>query len=70
MRTVRIESNASKVRSLALSPNEETLLCALENNQIFVLSLTSAETEDMKIDLLSQVSLSRHSPLRLAVHTS
>jgi hypothetical protein len=59
VRTVRIESNASKVRSLALSPNEETLLCSLENNQIFVLSLISADLlkmEDMKIDLLSQVS--------------
>ncbi|GAQ89010.1 hypothetical protein KFL_004790040 [Klebsormidium nitens] len=57
VRTVRIESNASAVRSLALSPNEETLVCALENNQIFVLALTSTEmlkTEDMKIDLLSQ----------------
>eukprot|EP00240_Pyramimonas_obovata_P000064 CAMPEP_0118921440 /NCGR_PEP_ID=MMETSP1169-20130426/720_1 /TAXON_ID=36882 /ORGANISM="Pyramimonas obovata, Strain CCMP722" /LENGTH=1196 /DNA_ID=CAMNT_0006862159 /DNA_START=210 /DNA_END=3800 /DNA_ORIENTATION=+ len=43
-----IENNLVKLKSLAIQPGEETLICALENNQMF--SLSMANTDIMKAD--------------------
>jgi WD40 repeat protein len=46
-----------KVKSLAIQPGEETLLCSLENNQMFVLSLSNSDimkTDEMNFELFTQ----------------
>lgn len=42
-----IEGQSIKIRNLAVSPTEDTLLCTLENNQMYSLNLTN--TEVMKV---------------------
>eukprot|EP00003_Mantamonas_plastica_P007526 TRINITY_DN1634_c0_g1_i5.p1 TRINITY_DN1634_c0_g1~~TRINITY_DN1634_c0_g1_i5.p1 ORF type:complete len:1021 (+),score=468.18 TRINITY_DN1634_c0_g1_i5:488-3550(+) len=44
-----------KIKNLALSPSEETLACTLENNQLVVLALSTAELlkSDQQLDMLS-----------------
>lgn len=52
-----IEGNQCKIRNLAISPSEESLICTLENNQMFVLGLTNSDilkSEEMKFEHLSQ----------------
>ena len=46
-KTLSIEAQAVKIRNLAVSPSEDTLLCTLENNQMYSLNLTN--TEVMKV---------------------
>ena len=46
-KTLAIEGQAVKIRNLAVSPTEDTLLCTLENNQMYSLNLTN--TEVMKV---------------------
>lgn len=48
-KTLAIEGQAVKIRNLAVSPTEDTLLCTLENNQMYSLNLTN--TEVMKVSL-------------------
>mmetsp|Transcript_155 Transcript_155/g.483 ORF Transcript_155/g.483 Transcript_155/m.483 type:complete len:1201 (-) Transcript_155:691-4293(-) len=42
-RAFRIENNAVKVRHMSVSPAEEALVCALENNQLFQFALINAD---------------------------
>eukprot|EP00854_Cymbomonas_tetramitiformis_P012413 gene12413-14666_t len=56
-KTFTIENNIVKVKSLAISPSEEMLLCTLESNQIFLLGLSNSDilkSEEMNFELLSQ----------------
>ena len=46
-KTLAVEGQAVKIRNLAVSPSEDTLLCTLENNQMYSLNLTN--TEVMKV---------------------
>ena len=46
-KTLAIEGQAVKIRNLSVSPSEDTLLCTLENNQMYSLNLTN--TEVMKV---------------------
>ena len=46
-KTLAIEGQAVKIRNLAVSPSEDTLLCTLDNNQMYSLNLTN--TEVMKV---------------------
>lgn len=50
-KTLAIEGQSVKIRNLAASPAEDTLLCTLENNQMYSLNLTN--TEVMKVQLQS-----------------
>lgn len=46
-----------KVRNLAIQPGEETLVCTLENNQMFMLSLSNSELmkpEEMNFEVFTQ----------------
>lgn len=57
-----IEGNASTIRDIAISPTEDSLVCSLENNQLYTLTLSSTDIlkEDaMNFDL---VSTSFHGP--------
>jgi len=49
-KTLAIQGQPVKIRNLAVSPTEDTLLCTLENNQMYSLNLTNAEL--MKVSLL------------------
>jgi WD40 repeat protein len=42
-RSFRNDSNSFKVRSMALSPSEDTLVIALDNSQLFTFSLSNAD---------------------------
>lgn len=56
-KTFRIENNLSKIKSLAVSPSEEQLVCSLANSQVYVLTLSNAEilkADEMNFELLSQ----------------
>eukprot|EP00736_Rhodelphis_marinus_P001057 Rmarinus@m.11291 len=56
-KTFRIENNACKIVSMAMSPSEEQLLCALENNQLFSFSISNLDilkSEDMNFEPLAQ----------------
>ena len=56
-KTFGIENHPVKVKSLAIQPSEETLLCALENNQVFSLSLSNTELmkpDEMNFELFTQ----------------
>ena len=46
-KSLAVEGQSVKIRSLAVSPTEDTLLCTLENNQMYSLNLTN--TEVMKV---------------------
>ncbi|KAJ3074808.1 Cilia- and flagella-associated protein 57 [Podochytrium sp. JEL0797] len=49
--------NAAKIVNLAVSPNEESLICTLDNNQIYNLMLTTADIkgdESTKLEIFSQ----------------
>ena len=46
-----------KIKNLAISPSEETLICTLETNQMFVLGLSNSDIlkpEEMNFELLAQ----------------
>ena len=46
-KALAIEGQSVKIRNLAASPAEDTLLCTLENNQMYSFNLTN--TEVMKV---------------------
>lgn len=48
-KTLVVQGQPVKIRNLAVSPTEDTLLCTLENNQMYSLNLTN--TELMKVSL-------------------
>ena len=53
----RIENNNSKILNLAVTPNEETVACSTENNQIFALGLANLDilrSEEMQFEILAQ----------------
>ena len=49
-----IKHNPSHVLNLSLSPSEDNLVCTTDNNQAYILPLTSSDVQDLKIDLLAQ----------------
>ncbi|KAL3131590.1 hypothetical protein ABBQ38_007889 [Trebouxia sp. C0009 RCD-2024] len=56
-KTLAIEGQAVKIRNLAVSPTEDTLLCTLENNQMYSLNLTNTEVmkpDEMNFELVTQ----------------
>ena len=56
-RSFKIESNAVKIKNLAVSPSEEQLVCTLANCQAYVLPLSNTDilkSEEMNFELLSQ----------------
>mmetsp|Transcript_31019 Transcript_31019/g.42984 ORF Transcript_31019/g.42984 Transcript_31019/m.42984 type:complete len:1197 (+) Transcript_31019:119-3709(+) len=56
-KTFAIENNAVKVKNLAIQPGEETLICTLENNQIFLLGLSNSDimkADEMNFELFTQ----------------
>ena len=59
-----IEGHAVPIKSLAVSPNDENLVCSLANHQLFVLNLSNTDilkSEDMTFELLLQ-NTEFHSP--------
>ena len=56
-KTFQIEGEGVPICSLALSPSEETLICAVADNQIYQLGLSNSDilkTEEMNFELLAQ----------------
>lgn len=56
-KTFTIDNNPFKVKNLAISPSEETVVCTLENNQMFMLGLSNSDLlkpDDPSFELLSQ----------------
>ena len=56
-KTYTIDNNPFKVQNLAISPSEETVVCTLENNQMFMLGLSNSDLlkpDDPSFELLSQ----------------
>ena len=54
-RSFVIENNQCRVKHLAVSPNEEHLVCSLDNNQIYTLLLSNSEImkqDEMNFDIL------------------
>lgn len=54
-RSFAIENQAVKVRHLAISPNDEHLICSLENYQVYSLPLSNSEimkTDEMNFEVL------------------
>ncbi|KAL6752180.1 WD repeat domain 65-like protein [Haematococcus lacustris] len=54
-RAFSIESNPVKVRYMAISPNEEHLVCSLENGQAYTLLLSNSEimkADEMNFDVM------------------
>ena len=59
-RSFKIESNAVKIKNLAVSPSEEQLVCTLANCQAYVLPLSNTDilkSDEMNFELLSQAPL-------------
>ncbi|TMW63634.1 hypothetical protein Poli38472_002575 [Pythium oligandrum] len=55
-KTFSVEGNSSTITNIAISPTEDSLVCSLENNQLYVLTLSSTDIlkEDaMNFELLS-----------------
>lgn len=42
-KTFHVENHQAKIKSLAISPSEESLVCTLDNNQIIVLAISSSD---------------------------
>jgi hypothetical protein len=45
-KTFKVFDNLVKIKSISLSPSEETLVCTLENNQAFAFPLNQADILD------------------------
>lgn len=57
-----MEGNTSTIKDIAISPTEDSLVCSMENNQLYVLTLSSTnilKEDAMNFELLSA---SFHSP--------
>jgi len=53
----RIENNAVKIKTLAVSPSEEQLVCTLANSQVYTFTLSNTDilrADEMNFELLSQ----------------
>ncbi|ETK90168.1 hypothetical protein L915_06001 [Phytophthora nicotianae] len=61
-KTFRIEGDASTIKDLAISPSEDLLVCSLDNNQMYALTLSS--TDILKEDAMNfeVVSTAFHAP--------
>ncbi|KAE9044942.1 Cilia- and flagella-associated protein 57 [Phytophthora rubi] len=61
-KTFRIEGDTSTIKDLAISPSEDLLVCSLENNQLYALTLSS--TDILKEDAMNfeLVSTAFHAP--------
>uniref|UniRef100_H3GFR1 Uncharacterized protein n=1 Tax=Phytophthora ramorum TaxID=164328 RepID=H3GFR1_PHYRM len=61
-KTFRIEGETSTIKDLAISPSEDLLVCSLENNQLYALTLSS--TDILKEDAMNfeLVSTAFHAP--------
>ncbi|KAL7692512.1 putative quinoprotein alcohol dehydrogenase-like superfamily [Plasmopara halstedii] len=61
-KTFRIEGETSTIQNLAISPSEDVLVCSLENNQLYTLTLSS--TDILKEDAMNfeHVSTAFHAP--------
>lgn len=61
-KTFRIEGEVCSIQNLAISPNEDVLVCSLENNQLYTLTLSS--TDILKEDAMNfeLVSTAFHAP--------
>eukprot|EP00967_Tisochrysis_lutea_P077403 scaffold105095_cov27-Tisochrysis_lutea.AAC.1 len=56
-KSFRIEGNQCKIKSLAVTPSEDQLICSLANSQVYVLTLSNADilkADEMNFELLSQ----------------
>ncbi|DBA01209.1 TPA: hypothetical protein N0F65_002344 [Lagenidium giganteum] len=42
-KTFSVEGNSSTITNIAISPTEDSLVCSLENNQLYVLTLSSTD---------------------------
>ncbi|KAK9830297.1 hypothetical protein WJX72_010857 [[Myrmecia] bisecta] len=52
-----VEGQPHKIRNMALSPTEESLLCTLDNNQMYSLSMSNTEImkpEEMNFEIVAQ----------------
>ncbi len=55
-KSFQIDANYVRIKSIAISPSDENIICTLENNQAFVLSLANVErdhTDDLTFEPLS-----------------
>lgn len=43
-RVVKIAQNASRIRSMAISPQEDTVVCVQDNSQIYKLNINTNES--------------------------
>ncbi|KAF1332535.1 Wd domain-containing protein, partial [Globisporangium splendens] len=61
-KTFSVEGNTSTIKDIAISPTEDSLVCSMENNQLYVLTLSS--TDILKEDAMNfeLLSTSFHSP--------
>ena len=53
----RIENNAVRIRTLAVSPSEEQLVCTLANSQVYAFALSNTDilrADEMNFEFLSQ----------------
>ncbi|TYZ60990.1 hypothetical protein PybrP1_005345 [[Pythium] brassicae (nom. inval.)] len=63
-----VEGNASTIKDIAISPTEDSLVCSMENNQLYVLTLSS--TDILKEDAMNfeLLATSFHSPGASGAH--
>jgi WD40 repeat protein len=56
VKEMRLKEENSKVSHIAMSPSEDSLLCTLETNQIYTVSLSNADikNDEITLDLLAQ----------------
>ncbi|GLD97629.1 hypothetical protein PINS_up006319 [Pythium insidiosum] len=61
-KTFSVEGNSSTIANLAISPTEDSLVCSLDNNQLYVLTLSS--TDILKEDAMNfePLATSFHQP--------
>src|SRR5689334_3133655 len=55
-KSFQIDGNFVKIKSLAIAPSEENCICTLENNQSYVLGLSSTDilkSEEMNFEPLA-----------------
>ena len=51
---ITIKQNSGNILNLGLSPSEDNLVCTTDNNQAYLVPLTSSDIQDLKIDVLAQ----------------
>ncbi|KAJ0409573.1 hypothetical protein ATCC90586_010084 [Pythium insidiosum] len=69
-KTFSVEGNSSTIANIAISPTEDSLVCSLDNNQLYVLTLSS--TDILKEDAMNfePLATSFHQPGNAGSHVT